>query len=107
MLAINPESGFWLRFGAVVKRFDVLDHIEFRSVTPLRAPAPSEAAAVSDGDEDGEENDEGEEPDTNRAPKRRAPTEPPKDDAIAGAAAERWSSSIPLRSGSTAGAPHF
>lgn len=88
VLAINPESGFWLRFGAVVKRFDVLDHIEFRAVTPQRAPAAGEATGPMDEDEEEEENEEGEEPDSNRSPTRRALTESPSDDAIAGAAAE-------------------
>jgi hypothetical protein len=83
VLLINPESGFWLRFGAIVKRFDVLDHIEFRAVTPLRMAPPQEAesAALSD-DEDEEEEEEENEQATS------ASAEPLSDDAVARAAAE-------------------
>jgi hypothetical protein len=64
-LYLNPESGFWLRFAAVVKRFDVLERIRFVPVTPrVEAPAPeaSEAVANADdtaaGDDDEDESDE-------------------------------------------------
>jgi hypothetical protein len=88
VLAINPESGFWLRFGAVVKRFDVLGHIEFRAVTPLRAPAPRQATSATDADEEEDEDDEAEEPDSTRSPRQSASIEPASTDAIAHAAAE-------------------
>jgi hypothetical protein len=49
-LCFDPSSGFWLSFCRVVKRFDVLGHVEFRPVTPVEAPEDEdedeEAAAV-------------------------------------------------------------
>ena len=33
-LCFDAASGFWLTFCRVVKRFDVLDHVTFRAVTP-------------------------------------------------------------------------
>jgi hypothetical protein len=42
-LCFDPASGFWISFCRVVKRFDVLGHVEFRPVTPLEAPEEEEA----------------------------------------------------------------
>jgi hypothetical protein len=41
-LCFDPESGFWVSFCRVVKRFDVLGHVTFRPVTPLEAPEEDE-----------------------------------------------------------------
>ncbi|HTQ05046.1 MAG TPA: HTTM domain-containing protein, partial [Polyangiaceae bacterium] len=37
-LCFEAESGFWVSFCRVVKRFDVLGHVEFRPVTPIEPP---------------------------------------------------------------------
>jgi len=55
-LCFDPQSGFWLAFARVVKRFDVLDHVHFRAVTPVdadeEAPEPegAEKEAARPGD---------------------------------------------------------
>jgi hypothetical protein len=36
-LCFDPESGFWVAFCRIVKRFDVLGHIHFRPVKPLES----------------------------------------------------------------------
>ena len=59
-LYLNPESGFWLRFAGVVKRFDVLERVRFVPVTPRLEPAPAETApdtAANDEDDDENENE--------------------------------------------------
>jgi hypothetical protein len=88
VLLINPESGFWLRFGAVVKRFDVLDHIEFRAVTPLRTPTQEEESAAASDDEEEEEDEENDQPTPKRTASENATAEPASDDAVARAFAE-------------------
>jgi hypothetical protein len=47
-LCLDPQAGFWLAFGRVVKRFDVLERVTFRPVTPLETPDDE------DEDEEGE-----------------------------------------------------
>jgi hypothetical protein len=37
-LCIDPNSGFWLSFARVVKRFDVLERVTFRPVAPVASP---------------------------------------------------------------------
>jgi hypothetical protein len=37
-LCFDPESGFWVSFCRIVKRFDVLEHVEFRPVAPVEPP---------------------------------------------------------------------
>ncbi len=37
-LCVDPDSGFWLSFGRVVKRFDVLERVTFRPVAPIASP---------------------------------------------------------------------
>jgi Vitamin K-dependent gamma-carboxylase len=37
-LCFDPGSGFWLSLCRVVKRFDVLGHVDFRPVTPVEGP---------------------------------------------------------------------
>lgn len=63
-LYLNPESGFWLRFAGIVKRFDVLDRVRFVPVT-LRAAQEPAVSAGGDGNpveetptKDAEEDDE-------------------------------------------------
>lgn len=34
-LCFDPGSGFWISFCRIVKRFDVLEHVEFRPMTPI------------------------------------------------------------------------
>jgi hypothetical protein len=41
-LCFDPESGFWLAFCRIVKRFDVLEHVHFRPVKALPAPEEDE-----------------------------------------------------------------
>ncbi len=53
-LCFDPRSGFWLSFCRVVKRFDVLGHVQFVPVTPLEAPDDD----GDDDDEDAAPNDE-------------------------------------------------
>jgi hypothetical protein len=57
-LCLNPTSGFWISFARIVKRFDVLEKIRYRAVTPAEAP---EVAEGEHAEEDVEEADEGEE----------------------------------------------
>ncbi len=69
-LPFDAGSGFWLSFCRFVKRFDVLDHVRFVPVTPLRPPEPSpETQAVAtaagtagpgEGDEEEAEDDDDE-----------------------------------------------
>src|SRR4029078_1175250 len=49
-LCFDPTSGFWVSFCRVVKRFDVLGHVQFVPVTPLELPEDD-----GDDDEDNEE----------------------------------------------------
>jgi hypothetical protein len=49
-LCFDPNSGFWVSFCRVVKRFDVLGHVQFVPVTPLELP-----------DDDGEDDEDEEE----------------------------------------------
>jgi hypothetical protein len=41
-LCFDAESGFWVGFCRVVKRFDVLGHVQFRPVAPIEAPEEDE-----------------------------------------------------------------
>jgi hypothetical protein len=81
-LYLNPESGFWLRFAGVVKRFDVLERVRFVPVTPRVEAPPVEAAHAADGaangadgaanDDDDGESDERDEREAGAEPARRA-----------------------------------
>jgi hypothetical protein len=53
-LCFDPQSGFWLSFCRLVKRFDVLGHVAFTPVTPVEPPEQD--------DEDDAEPAPGEEP---------------------------------------------
>lgn len=96
-LYLNPESGFWLRFAGVVKRFDVLERVRFVPVTPrLQAePVPSaadEARRSEDGENDEEERDaestESEEPELDRLVRESLVVGSPRDGRLyTGAAA--------------------
>jgi hypothetical protein len=45
-ICFNPESGFWLRFCGIVKRFDVLERVRF---VPVRPPEEKPAAEQAPG----------------------------------------------------------
>jgi hypothetical protein len=60
VLCLNSTSGFWLTFGSVIKRFDVLEKIEFRGVAPTAAALAVEVAKpeASEDEADDEEADD-------------------------------------------------
>ena len=47
-LCFDPESGFWLAFCRVVKRFDVLGHVTFRPVTPAVVEEADDTAEAAE-----------------------------------------------------------
>lgn len=60
-LYVNPDSGFWLRFAGIVKRFDVLERVRFVPVTPRSAPDAASSGGESDRRAENEEIDENDE----------------------------------------------
>ena len=76
-LCIAADSGFWLSFARVVKRFDVLGTIEFRVVAPAELP---EAERDREADDD-EDEDRDSEPEARSAAEERSEAEERDDDA--------------------------
>ncbi|HEY3497925.1 MAG TPA: hypothetical protein VGK73_24670, partial [Polyangiaceae bacterium] len=67
-LCIDGDSGFWLSFARIVKRFDMLGKIEFRAVKPAELPESELDRKVEEDGEDEDDEDEDEEKDTGQAP---------------------------------------